>query len=584
MLGGLRIRQDNAENQSSEVPNVEEMKRFLSVLSVFSLLMGVFAFSVKAQDYRDLSPRLLVWQDTLFGLIDGAGKTVLPCEYEMLFTYNGKAYPEGYIVAKRQGLWGVLDWNGRPILPYRYDARPEPISNSDGLFVVCENDKPGGVVNSKGDTVLPFRYLNLSGFGPYNSTQTGIHPLLLYRVERTPCGDETPSKRPKQNLRGLLDLAGREVLPPIYKYIYSSDNIIEITDTNGYEGLMDFMGKWIRPISPLYTYEYYYDFYVSITERRTRLKGLISDDGNIVLPIEYQEVWPSYPSGELVRARDRSGLWGIMDKQFRLLIPHRYTELGELGELGDSYYFYGVLRDGQVEIIDATGHIVAMDTAIHFKKYDDFYQYPLLYLDGVWRLVDPTGKLLPQCYSDASNYWSSTLMSVATDSLHHGIVDLWGNVVVPLRYVEADADGDDIIFARRPSGKVEVFNGKGRKLLSCWGAEQDWGTLFVANKKGKWAIADSKTGKRLSRYYDRWNHVGSSSAETCWAVYDTNNRMGYVNARGREILPCSLDEERAMSVSPEQYYSYLLCDCSCGKLIYYFLRSKERGEGPKRGC
>ena len=75
------------------------MKRFLSVLSVFSLLMGVFAFSVKAQDYRDLSPRLLVWQDTLFGLIDGAGKTVLPCEYEMLFTYNGKAYPEGYIVA-----------------------------------------------------------------------------------------------------------------------------------------------------------------------------------------------------------------------------------------------------------------------------------------------------------------------------------------------------------------------------------------------------------------------------------------------------------------------------------------------------
>ena len=436
----------------------------------------------------------------------------------------------------------------------------------------------------KGDTVLPFRYLNLSGFGPYNSTQTG-HPLLLYSVERTPCGDETPSKRPNQNLRGLLDLAGREVLPPIYKNIYSSDNIIEIADTNGYEGLMNFKGEWIRPISPLYTYDkYYYDFYVSITERRTRLKGLISDDGNIVLPIEYQEVWPSYPSGELVRVKDRTGLWGIMDAQFRLLIPHCYTELSELGELGDSYYFYGVLRDGQVEIIDTAGHVVAMDTTIRFDNDNIPYSFPLVYVDNAWRLVDPTGKLLPQRYSDASNYWSFTLMSVATDSLHHGIVDLWGNVVVPLRYVEADADGDDIIFARRPSGKVEVFNGKGRKLLSCWGARQDWGVLFVANKKGKWAIADSKTGKRLSRYYDRWNHVGSSSAETCWAVYDTNNLMGYVNARGREILPCSLDEVRATVTRSEVLYSYIYHECSCGELIYYFLRSKGRGEGPKRGC
>lgn len=585
MLGGLRIRQGQRGEIIIRSPvNIEEMKHFLSVLLAFPLLMGMFAFSVKAQDYRDLPPRLLVWQDTLFGLIDGSGKTVLPCEYEALFTYNDISYPEGYIVAKRQGLWGVLDWNGRPILPYRYDARPEPISNSDGLFVVCENDKPGGVVNSKGDTVLPFRYLNLSGFGPYNSTQTG-HPLLFYSVERTPCGDETPSKRPNQNLRGLLDLAGREVLPPIYKNIYSSDNIIEITDTNGYEGLMNFKGEWIRPISPLYTYDkYYYDFYVSIKERRTRLKGLISDDGNIVLPIEYQEVWPSYPSGELVRVKDRTGLWGIMDAQFRLLIPHCYTELSELGELGDSYYFYGVLRDGQVEIIDTAGHVVAMDTTIRFDNDNIPYSFPLVYVDNAWRLVDPTGKLLPQRYSDASNYWSFTLMSVATDSLHHGIVDLWGNVVVPLRYVEADADGDDIIFARRPSGKVEVFNGKGRKLLSCWGARQDWGVLSVANKKGKWAIADSKTGKRLSRYYDRWNHVGSSSAETCWAVYDTNNRMGYVNARGREILPCSLDEVRATVTRSEVLYSYIYHECSCGELIYYFLRSKGRGEGPKGGC
>ena len=536
------------------------MKRFLSVLLVLALLLGVTSFSVRAQDYRDLPPRLLVWQDTLFGLIDGSGKTVLPCEYEELLTYNDMAYPEGYIIAKRNGLCGVLDWNGRPILPYRYDARPKPIANSGGLFVVCGDDRFGGVVNSKGDTVVPFRYLNLSEFGYFDFGKTGSPPLLIYSVEKTTNNGETSSNRTKrkQILSGLLDLNGREVLAPVYKNLFCGDNAIIVTDTNDYEGVMDFKGEWIRPISPLYTYDNYYDdFYVSIKERRTRLEGLISDDGNIVLPIEYQEVRPLYSTKGLIEAKDRSGLWGLMDTHFRVLIPHRYTELNALGELGDSYYFYGVMRDGRVEII-------------------------LVYVDSAWRLVDPMGKLLPQRYSEASNYWSSTLMSVATDSLHHGIVDLWGNVVVPLRYVEADADGDDVILARCPSGKVEVFNGKGRKLLSCWGAHREENVLYVANKKGMWAIADSRTGKRLSRYYYIWLGVNSSSAETCWAVYDTNNRLGYVNARGREIIPCSLDEGRARTVWEEQIY--IFHDCTCGELIYGFKLPNGRSSRPKRGC
>lgn len=554
---------------------------------VLALLLGVSSLSVQAQDYRDLPPRLLVWQDTLFGLIDGSGKTVLPCEYEALFTYNDKAYPEGYIMAKRNGRWGILDWNGRPILPYRYDARPEPISNSGGLFVVCGDDKPGGVVNSKGDTVVPFRYPNLSEFGYSDFGKTGSSSLLSYSVEKTPNSGETSSNRTKwkQMLRGLLDLNGREVLAPVYKSLFCGcDNAIIVTDTNDYEGVMDFKGEWIRPISPLYLYDHYYGDFVPIKERRTHLEGLMSADGSLVLPIEYQEAWPLYPVEGLFKVKDRSGLWGIMDAHSRMLIPHRYTKLSELSELGYSYYFYGVLRDGQVEIIDTAGRVVAMDTAIHFDNVNLLFLYPLVYVDSAWRLVDPTGKLLPQRYSDASNNWSSTLMSVATDSLHHGIVDLWGNEVIPLRYVEADADGDDVILARCPSGKVEVFNGKGRKLLSCWGAHRDGNVLYVANKKGMWAIADSRTGKRLSRYYFSWEEANSSSAETCWAVYDTNHRLGYVNARGREIFPCRLDEERAAAVLEGQIYRYIYHDCTCGELIYDFKLPNGRTSGPKGGC
>ena len=84
------------------------MKRFISLL-IFSILFSATVSFAQAQYDR---ARLLVWQDTLFGLIDGTGKTVLPCEYEDITTYSKKVYHQDYIVAKRNGLWGVLTWNG----------------------------------------------------------------------------------------------------------------------------------------------------------------------------------------------------------------------------------------------------------------------------------------------------------------------------------------------------------------------------------------------------------------------------------------------------------------------------------------
>ena len=85
------------------------MKKFITSL-IFSVL-SVFSTISFAQAQYDRA-RLLVWQDTLFGLIDGTGKTILPCEYEDITTYSSKVYHQDYIVAKRNGLWGVLNWNG----------------------------------------------------------------------------------------------------------------------------------------------------------------------------------------------------------------------------------------------------------------------------------------------------------------------------------------------------------------------------------------------------------------------------------------------------------------------------------------
>ena len=49
-----------------------------------SLLLALLLLLLLSPAAAQREVRLLVWQDSLFGLIDGRGQTVLPCEYEDL--------------------------------------------------------------------------------------------------------------------------------------------------------------------------------------------------------------------------------------------------------------------------------------------------------------------------------------------------------------------------------------------------------------------------------------------------------------------------------------------------------------------
>ena len=534
------------------------MKRIFALL-IFSIL-SISATVSFAQPQYDRA-RLLVWQDTLFGLIDGTGKTVLPCEYEDITTYSKNVYHQDYIVAKRNGLWGVLIWDGTAFLPFKYDVEPIPIPNSEGLFLISYKDKPGGVINSHDDTVIPFQYRNIA-FDELSEYFTDIPPRLTYT---------THSGR-----LGCINEYGRNINLPEYRNIDFTERLIIVTDTLGRQGLMDYNGHWLREPDSQYTYDIiWYDFNVTITERRTHLQGLVGNDGQIVLPIRYQEIQPMYPN--VVRLQNTSGLYALADAQFRELTPHRYKELFNLCDMNYTNWFMGILLDSSAEILDTLGHVLQTNPPLYFEKDNPPYEFPLVEVDGAWQLVGPNGKLLPKRYQAASHYWSESLFSVAVDSLHWGIVDCKGRVIVPMRYVSADANGDDHIFARRASGEVDVFNGKGRKLLTCWGAMEDGDMLVVANSEGKWAIANPKTGRVVSRYYQSLEPIylpECSGKIFCWEAYDENERLGYLDGQGREIFPCSLDNSKVYMLPDSPLYKFFDHDCSCGENIYNYIKER----------
>ncbi|MCR4965958.1 MAG: WG repeat-containing protein [Bacteroidales bacterium] len=533
---------------------------FIYILVFF---LSLSSFPMKAQT-PNLPPRLEIWQDTLYGLIDDKGTVVVPCEYEEINLLNRDAF----IIAKRQGLWGILDWDGRQLVPFIYDLRPEFIPHTKDLFIISQNGRAGGVINSKGDTILPFQYLDLREVVPYYDVI--VDPVLLVFT----LGEMRDGKmhfRKGRHLEGCVDLNGNVVIPPIYRSISFWSKGLIVTDTNDREGLMDFSGHWIYPLNSQYRLESYYsDFNVSIIDKNTKLEGLLNDDGTIALPILYRHILPSFFNQVLLQ--DTAGLWAMADSNYHLLTPHRYKELFNLSELDVSDYYVGVLPDESSEVLDTLGHVLTFDPPLHFKDNTP-YEYPLFFEDSVWRLITPSGKVLPERYSEASHFWSSTLMSVATDSLHAGIVDLNGRVVVPLRYLTASADEDRFILARRKSGKVDVFSGTGKRLCSCWGADCSEWTLQVANRKGKWALMDEE-GHRMSRYYAESLLRHTSDGSCFWAVYDGKDKIVYLNEKGHEIYSWQIDVSELSEDDPSPLRLMIPHDCSCGELIYDYVSKR----------
>ena len=511
--------------------------RFKSLLLALLLLLSLFP--VAAQE----EARLLVWQDSLFGLIDGRGQTVLPCEYEDLTPYR-QCGGEGYIVAKRDGLWGILDWNGQPLVPFRYTAEPEPIPYIDatGLFLIPNKDN-GGVVNAKGDTVIPFRDFNIVSFefSEFNRSYyygKALQAPLLITFRCEPLGDTLPDGRSHCQYRwGCMDLKGNEVLPIIYREIDFEHSTIIVEDTNGRYGVMDYSARWICPLTSQYKY-YGQSTYVVMVDQQSMLKGLMKSDGTVLMPAQYKDIFLDYACAFL---KDTSDRWVLTDEHFRVLTPHCYKELTTLGKGSPRPLYLGVRPDETYDVLETSGHVIQS-----FGADCDPYDYPLVYQDGEWRLVrlsgngdSLSGEFLPQHYKEAKQYYS--FFSVSTDSLHWGVVDKEGQVVVPFRYTEIAISLYGLIYARRPSGKVDVLSFKGgRKILSCWGVVGEVGSLFIANRQGKWAVYD---GRRVTRYYKELSLAGAFNGMEYWAVWDKHGKMGYVDGNGRMIYRCSLETD-----------------------------------------
>ena len=194
------------------------------------------------------------------------------------------------------------------------------LNNDNRVLIPVYKSGKVGFINHDGVVVVPPKYDYYRGEFYSEDDLVVIANNYHYAYERktmAPAVYERP-------LYGLLNSRGEEVLKPDYYFLSSSDNyrLFSVQNRDGKYGVVDKCGNVVIPFG---TYSKISPFYRGLARVRSvdmednkNLWGIINEAGEIVLPIEYDDIWNFYNERNITLVKDSSKTKITVDS---LLLP-----------------------------------------------------------------------------------------------------------------------------------------------------------------------------------------------------------------------------------------------------------------------
>lgn len=281
-------------------------QRFL-LATIILLLCGVPSWATPTYH--------IVEKDGKVGLADSTGNLIIPTEYEELgWSSSGNIVPQQNCIGyKHNGFWGLLSLkNNRLTAPEYYSI--QPFGTTHFLASTRKVHLRGpvfGILNSKGEETLPFRYFQLRKVDNLVIANRWKDGILAY---------------------GLLDLQNKIQLSFVNRNIeFLGSNLFAVTNQKGKTALYHQRGDWLTS----FDYDRVFPFQGEYAEVNTQgMKGLLDQNGALVIPPIYKSieflakdsvVAQEYPSWLLISAnRDTLAtlrtdtVWPIANNTYQL--------------------------------------------------------------------------------------------------------------------------------------------------------------------------------------------------------------------------------------------------------------------------
>ncbi|MBN2017170.1 MAG: WG repeat-containing protein [Candidatus Cloacimonetes bacterium] len=261
-----------------------------------------------------------------YGFIDLSGHEITPLIYK-----NANDFHENLAAVKDTNrLYGFIDKTGKEIIPFKY-CMVKDLNNGLAPFAKEDTNHPTGGYEG---------YLDEYG----NELEKNHETNARYY------GGLYPDKQ--DNKYGLLNSKGEIVVPYTYKNIENFINgFAQVTDASGYLGFIDTTGKEITPLQYYGVYDFSVDGFARVSLRGI---GFINRLGEEIIEPKYGDDDIGYDFSEGLIYVKENNKTGFLDTLGILRIPYKYKTHKYMG----SKFKDGLAKvelDGREFYIDKNG-------------------------------------------------------------------------------------------------------------------------------------------------------------------------------------------------------------------------------------
>ena len=486
--------------------------------------------------------------DGKYACLSKEDKWVAPFEYDGINLYGFSH--EGLICVKKSDLSGLLDKDGKEILPCKYKSiskfengvasveidgnkcwinkegnevsQPE-VTETKSVFEeyeVVERDGKYGIVDKDGNAITPFKYDTISVQNVYSPNI--IRFFGGYVVVTI------------NNLRGLVNEKGEEVVPCKHEVI---QNI-----TNG--------------------------MFVSVSTSGGKKFGLYDTKGNEILPVIYSFIHIFENGLVFVEKSSKYALIGVpsetakepekKSKVKKVKAPLKYSEIGTFSEglVSVKGKYYGFIDKDGNEVL-TTDYVYGGKGG--FDAADMFVDGKAIVRKGSYGFIDKDGNVVIPCnYREAHRFSDGVARVCSVKEKMYGFINKEGNEVVSLKYIAA-RDFSEGLAAVKADGKWGFIDASDKEVLPFkYDDAMSFSEGLAAVKPdGKWGFVDKNGNEVIPCRYDEVSSFSEGRASVM-----SNNKYGFIDKEGNEAVPCKYDglgsySEGFASVFSKFRYGYI---------------------------
>ena len=445
--------------------------------------------------------RIKLSRDGKYGFLDSSLNIVIPLVYD-----NAQDFREGLAAAKLHGNWGYIDTAGKLVVNVCYDTANE---FRNGIAIVRRDGKYGAI-NKKGVEVIPCIYDGVVS-----------DPFYHYDQERCTAGI-FPVKQDKK-----------------WAFIDTNGNLLSAFR---YDKVNVGSGGFIVKENSVF--------------------GLISTDFKRMTEIKYAEISLYFLDGYAMVRTDK---WGALDSNYQQILPHTFA---------DEYNIRTALQNRTLSL--RTDSILPAEPG-KYLYVGDFYKGRAAVENSAHKkgYIDKNGREVIACIYNSADAFSNRLAKVKIGTSYGyinrrgkyifgpdtmnvgynkgiwfalkdqkiGTIDRKGKIIIPVDYYELVPLTRNRLYAIK-NKRFGIINTGGKEILPfIYDNGYEYFNGAMAMKKGNQWLIMNKRGRvkaRLDTTLDICGYFHNGLA----LVTDTSDRYGYINRKGRIVLPCIYNEAK----------------------------------------